>query len=168
MSNSNEYTMKWHFIKPILFIMGGLSNIGTGISYISGIIYNKLAYLPEAVYETKRHPLDEIHPEDVYGIYGGALKAIDISYGLVTVALAIIQIYICVLLFKMWMNSPKMFTLAYCVGLVVNLVYNITAACIMSEYMNIIMSTISFIMCSIFARLDYIYYKKRDFMFIEY
>lgn len=149
--NSLNQSMKWHNAKVILFIIGALANFGTGGQYISGNVYNSSS--------------PEITSEMVYSIYGNVLKSIDVIYGIILVALAIIQIYICISLKKMKRNSPNMFTCVYSIGLGVNMLYTISSALITGVYTNVVSSIITIIMCGIFAWLDYTYYKKRMFMF---
>lgn len=86
LNSLNQYTMKWHNAKVILFIIGALFNFGTGARYISGNMYNSSS--------------QEVTSEIIYSIYGNALKSIDVIYGIVLVIFAVIQIYICVSLKK--------------------------------------------------------------------
>lgn len=151
--NYGGFSMKWYkFLIYFALWAGGIINIIMGINYLSGGIY---AATSDA----------QVTAEMVYSAFGG-LKAVDVVYGLVVVALGALQIYTRFRLAKFKTNGPKLLYICYAAGGVASLIYSIAVGSITgtgldsSAIGSLVLNVVLFV-------LNYIYFNKRKSLFVN-
>lgn len=110
----NGFPMKWYkFLIYFLLFASGILNIISGIMAMTGAQHGGLASM-------------------VYAVFG-ALKPIDVIFGLCAIGLGIYAIYVRFELAKLKRGAPKKLMMIYVFNCVINLVYAIAAIIIISS-----------------------------------
>ena len=153
-----QHPMKWYkFLIYFSLFFGALINFVFGFNYITGGIYFVQSN-------------GEFSSDMIYGYYGGGLKALDVIYGILMIAIAGFSIYSRFRLAKYKSNGPICICILFVVGAGLTLLYNIALLAVtgldFGEVFNAQIS--SSIGVSIGMALgNYFYFKKRKALFVN-
>ncbi len=151
--NASPLPMKWHkFLCYFALWAGAAVNAFSGIRLMTGAAYGAGA----AQVYTKI-------PQ---------LKTIDTIAGALSIAIALLGIITAIRLIKFRENAPKLLIGLYVAGAIAGLFYTIAAASVLgrlgADARSIISSQIpSLITSAVMVIVNIVYYKKREFMFIN-
>ena len=101
--------------------------------------------------------------EIVYATFPG-LQAVDLIYGIVIIALAVLQVLCRFRLAGFYKNGPMLLVLIYVVNFVSSIIY-IIACSTMVEGIDISSTIPSLVMSVVMAVVNYVYFKKREHLF---
>lgn len=153
-----QHPMKWYkFLIYFSLFFGALINFVFGFNYITGGIYFVLSN-------------GEVSADMVYGYYGGGLKALDVLYGIIMIALAGFSIYSRFRLAKYKSNGPMCINILLGAGAGLTLLYNIASLAITGLNFNEVFNSqvITSIAVSVgMAFGNHFYFKKRKDLFIN-
>ncbi|MGN0573915.1 MAG: zinc-ribbon domain-containing protein [Acutalibacteraceae bacterium] len=153
-----QHSMKWYkFLIYFSLFLGAIINLINGLIYMTGGIYYVLSN-------------GESSADIVYGFYGGGLKALDVTYGILLIAFAGFGIYTRSRLAKYKSNGPKCICILFVAGAVLTLLYNIALIAVtgldFGEMIN--GEDCGSIGASIgMAVYNYYYFKKRKDLFVN-
>lgn len=153
-----QHPMKWYkFLIYFSLFFGALINFVFGFNYITGGIYFVQSN-------------GEFSADMIYGFYGGGLKALDVIYGILMIALAVFGIYARSRLAKYKSNGPMCIYVLFWAGAGLTLLYNIALIAVTglnsSEVFNAQVS--GSIGVSVGMALgNYFYFKKRKDLFVN-
>lgn len=141
-------TMKWFkFVIWVQLFLGALSNLGTGISLLTGSIY-------------------EGYAEDVYAAFG-LMRPLDILNGLLCIALAVAAIYVRFQLSGYKQKAPTLYLYYLLAGIAVSLFYLLASSLIVGTFMGDYSTIVSLVTNIVMYVLNRIYFEKRSFLFVH-
>ncbi|MBE6571452.1 MAG: zinc ribbon domain-containing protein [Ruminococcaceae bacterium] len=144
-----KYPMKWFkFLIYFGLFAGAVVNIVQGFLYLTGTIYDM----------TSGEGMSEL----VYSVFGG-LKAVDIIFGIVLIALGIFGIYTRFRLSGYKSNAPTCVYILYGAVAATGLIYTIVVSSMLGEF--IADSVTSIVVSAIMISLNCIYFGKRKSLF---
>ena len=153
-----QHPMKWYkFLINFSLFFGALINFVFGFNYITGGIYFVQSN-------------GEFSSDMIYGYYGGGLKALDVLYGIIMIAIAGFSIYSRFRLAKYKSNGPMCINILLGAGAGLTLLYNIAFLAITGLNINEVFNSqvITSIGVSIGMALgNYFYFKKRKALFVN-
>lgn len=153
-----QHPMKWY--KLLIYFslfLGALNNLINGLIYMTGGIYFVQSN-------------GEFSADMIYGFYGGGLKALDVTYGILLIAFAGFGIYTRSRLAKYKSNGPMCICILFVAGAGLTLLYNIAFLAVtgldFSEVFNA--QTFTTIAVSVGMVLgNYFYFEKRKDLFVN-
>lgn len=151
-----QYKMKWFkFLIYFALFLGAFVNLVFGFNYISGGIYFSQSN-------------GQVTADTVYSVYGMGLKALDVIYGIVMLALAGFGIYTRSRLAKYKANAPMCVYVLYGAGTALTFVYNIALLAVTGlNQIFTVNSITSLITAVVVILLNRKYFSKRASLFIN-
>lgn len=141
--------MKWHkFIIYCAMFLAALTNFSAGIQAISGIQYGEDA-------------------EWFYFLYNG-LKALDVIYGVLLIALAGFILYTRHQLARMKRNAPSLIVPLYACTLLMSLAYPCLFTAITGVNVFDVSVVVNLLSALVMAVINICYYKKRSHLFVNF
>ena len=145
----NNLGMKWYkFLIYFSLFAGAVINVASGIPFLNGSIYGGYA-------------------DNVYSVFP-ALKTVDVMYGIVALATAVLCIVARFALAKYKKNGPALLLSIYAIGIVVSIVYFIAVKSIVTDIdldtSSIVSSLVSSVVMII---INKIYFDKRKHLFVN-
>lgn len=151
-----QYPMKWFkFLIYFSLFFGAVINIVFGLNYVTGGIYFVQSN-------------GDVTADLIYELFGNGLKALDVIFGLLMVAVGVFGIYTRFRLSKYKRNGPLCVYILYGVSPVLTLIYNIGVGVItgLSDSVSVSSFTsIAVAVALIFA--NYKYFTKRKELFVN-
>lgn len=151
-----QYKMKWFkFLIYFALFLGAFVNFVFGFNYISGGIYFSQSN-------------GQVTADMVYSVYGMGLKALDVIYGIVLLALAGFGIYTRSRLAKYKVNAPMCVYILYGAGTVLSFIYNVALLAVTGLNQIFSVNSITSLIASIvIILLNRKYFSKRASLFIN-
>ncbi len=151
----NNLGMKWYkFLIYFSLFAGAVINVISGIPFLTGSIYDT-----SSGYEGTS--------DLVYAFYPG-LKTIDVMYGIVALATAVLCIVARFALAKYKKSGPALLLSVYAVGIVISIIYFIAFKAIVTDVdldtSSIVSSMVSSVVMII---INKIYFDKRKHLFVN-
>lgn len=150
--SGNEFTannMKWYqFVIYVQLFLAAIAKGFEGIRTMTGKQYGDDKNL-------------------VYLFYGSGLKVTDILYGIVCIGFAVAAILVRQMLAKKKVNAPKYYLLYSGMTTVAALGYSILFFIFTKQSSQIISAVISLIVIGIYIVLNYVYFQKRNHLFVN-
>ena len=147
-SPAYEMPMKWHkFLIYFLLWLGGIANIGSGLMQLTGSQYGADADM-------------------VYRFFSG-LQAIDVLFGIVTIALGGMQIFTRFKLANFDAVGPKMLVAVNVIAAAANLLYPVIASAVTGIDLSGQIGFGSIVGSLVMAVLNWNYYKNRAHLFYD-
>ncbi|MGN0981443.1 MAG: hypothetical protein ACI4O0_00985 [Candidatus Limivicinus sp.] len=141
--------MKWHkFMIYCAMFLAALTNFSGGIQAISGIQYGEDA-------------------EWFYFLYDG-LKALDVIYGVLLIAVAGFILYTRHQLARMKRNAPKLIVTLYACTLLMSLAYPCLLAAITGINVFDVSVVVNLLSALVMAVINILYYRKRSHLFVNF
>jgi len=152
---NEQQGMKWYkFIVYIQLYAMAFLNLLTAMRFVTGAQYGN---------DSTGAPVAEV----VYDYYGKGLKVIDTGIGIVSILLALFYIFVRIQLKNFRRQAPGLYITALAAGAGVNILY-IVAVMIYTGQNLIQANMVSSIAGSVvIAVLSYIYFQKRQSMFVN-
>lgn len=149
-----EQPMSWFkFLIYFALFLGAVLNVVNGFNYISGGIY---------FVQTN----GQVSAEQVYSLYGAALKAVDVFYGVVLLAMSAFGVYTRFRLAKYKKNGPTCLYVLYAAGAAVSLLYTLAVAVVSG--VNDLATVVPSVVVSIaMILLNRTYFQKRSALFVN-
>ncbi len=121
-------------------------------------------YITGGIYAVQTNA--QVTAETVYSYYGGGLKALDIFYGIIMLAIAGFGIFARFRLTKYKADGPKCIYIIYVAGAALSIIYNIALFAVtgLNEIFSV-SSITSIITSALFVFLNYKYFTKRKDLF---
>ncbi len=153
---AEQHPMKWYkFLIYFSLFAGAVLNFIAAMLYITGSVYPATSG-------------GQATAKLVYEVYGSSLKTIDVLYGIVMLALAAFCIITRFKLSGFKKGAPVFLYAVYIADVVVTLIYNIALTAVTDIPSIFTVSNISSItMTVIMVILNYIYFKKRQELFVN-
>ena len=146
-----ELGMKWYkFLIWVSLVFGALLNLVEGIRALTGGHYAMAG--GDAAF--------------IYDYYGGGLRACDMIYGLLLIALAVFMIYTRFRLSGFRRNGPACLNIVYASVAVCSLVYILVAGAVVGESLMDSGTVSSIVTSGIMIAVNTVYFNKRKHMFI--
>ena len=153
-TNETPLGMAWYkFLIYFSLIAGAVLNILYSFSYITGVIY---------LIESK----GDVSAELVYAYYGAGLQAVDVLYGLLLQAFAVLALVLRHKLAKFEPDAPKFVKILYSISAGAPFLYSIIVALITGQSITVNAIT-SLIVGLIFLFANVRYFNKRAHLFVD-
>lgn len=141
--------MKWYkFIIYFQLFLAMISALGSGVTYFTGSQYGGNAPL-------------------VYAFYGNGLRTLDIFMGITQFALIPLLIYVRQQLKNFKRNAPMLYIVTLSIEFVVILFYVIVAGVIIDASVITSMVSVSIFTNLLMIAINFIYFKKREHLFVH-
>ena len=149
---AQRYPMKWYKCTAYFgYWMGALSNLGYGLSYITGTYYSTFQDTSDAI---------------VYMMHGENLRIADILFGIGMIICAILCVCTAIKLILFKKEAPKWVNYLLLWVMIIEVSYNIAVANIIGESMTM-QIMISLVVSGLSILLHTVYYSRRDSLFIN-
>lgn len=147
--------MKWYkFLIYFALIAGAVLNLANGIMMVTGGIYSV---------QTGGQSTADL----VYSMYGVSLKTVDMFYGIVLFAIAVLAIMARNKLANYKNDGPKFLYLVYGISLGVVLVYNILVGAITGVGIFNVTTITQLVIQGIMIYANIVYFNKRSHLFVN-
>ncbi len=153
-SSETKLGMKWYnFLVCFGLFAGALMNVGDGVMYLTGGVY-------------LRASSGQMTAEEVYALYGAGLRVLDVIFGILAIAQAVLAIMLWWKLFKRKEDVITFVWLYYGIPIVTRLIYTSILSGIISTSLG---STdiMSFFVGVLILALNVKYFSKREHLFIQ-
>ncbi len=153
---TEQHPMKWYkFLIYFSLFAGAVLNVIAAILYITGAVYPATSG-------------GQATAKLVYEVYGSSLKTVDVLYGIVMLCLAAFCIVTRFKLSGFKKGAPVYLYVVYIADVVLTLIYNIALTAATNIPSIFTVSNISSIIATvIMVILNYIYFKKRQDLFVN-
>lgn len=152
-TNEKELSMKWYkFQISFALIAGAVLNALNALLYITGLVYPSQTDM-------------QVTAEQVYNYYGTGMQVLDITYGVLLIAMAVFGILVRQKLAKYQPDAPKLACIFYALIPAVVIAYTAISVVITSESDVLSQSAVNIALTFTMAILNIKYFKKRAFLF---
>lgn len=160
---STQLPMGWFkFIVNFQLFFAAVINFVFGANFVMGSVYSTQG----------------IDSEQVYGTFGTGLRIVDILYGLLSIALGVFCIIIRNKLAKFKKDSPKQYILLNIISFAIEILYSVLAVIVIAKHPYFDIGSAGQVVFSSqllfqfganisMIIINIIYFKKREFMFIN-
>ncbi len=154
--NGNEVKlgMKWYnFLVVFGLFAGALMNVGDGVMYLTGVVYLRASG-------------GQVTAEEIYALYGAGLRVLDVIFGILAVAQAILAIMLWWQLFKRKGDVITFIWLYYGIPIAARCIYTSILSAITSTSLDSTDIMSVFVGVLILA-FNVNYFSKREHLFIQ-